>query len=177
MSLKHAILVLLEAESSTGYDLMRKFKEGVGYFWNAKHQQVYQQLKKLNDEGLINYSVREQSGKPDKKIYSISEQGQQELSTWINSPVKPSKTNDALLVKLYAGHLGSKDGILDELTRHQESHTKTLDYLLKLEQTYQGLPPSQQQKYLYPYLTLRRGILGEQAWLNWAQEAQKEIKK
>ena len=41
MSLKHAILTLLESQPGSGYDLVKRFKDGLGYFWNAKHQQVY----------------------------------------------------------------------------------------------------------------------------------------
>ena len=51
MSLKHAILILLETEPGSGYDLVKRFKAGLGYFWNAKHQQVYQELKKLSAAG------------------------------------------------------------------------------------------------------------------------------
>ena len=177
MSLKHAILVLLDEEPSTGYDLMRKFKSSVGYFWNAKHQQVYLQLKKLNEEGLIDLAIQAQYGKPDKKIYSLSDPGKQVLRNWLSTPIKPSKTNDAFLVKLYGGHLSSKEELLAELARHRAAHTKTLDYLLELEQSYQQLPAHQKDKYQYPYLTLRKGIIGENAWLEWADEAKKEIKK
>jgi PadR family transcriptional regulator AphA len=177
MSLKHAILVLLETEPGSGYDLMRHFKSRLGYFWNAKHQQIYQQLKLLNEEGLISCELASQPGKPDKKIYSITAAGEVALGEWLASEVKPSKVNDALLVKLYGGHLTSCDNLLEEISRHQAFHEKTLCELLKIEQSYQQLPEDKQEKYRLPYITLRRGIIGEEAWLAWAEEAKKAIKK
>lgn len=177
MSLKHAILVLLETEPSSGYDLLKHFKRSLGYFWNAKHQQVYQQLKRLHEEGLIDCTLETQQGKPDKKIYAITATGIDALKHWIASPVKPNKINDALLVKLYGGHLTSDQNLLDELDRHIETNRRTLEELLAIEKEYLALPEHKQAQYQLPYLTLRRGIIGEQAWLQWAEEAQKAIKK
>ena len=71
MSLKHAILVLLETEPSSGYELVKHFKQSLGYFWNAKHQQVYQQLKKLTESKQVTFQEQSQIDKPDKKIYPI----------------------------------------------------------------------------------------------------------
>ena len=177
MSLKHAILVLLETEPSSGYNLLKQFNEGLGYFWNAKHQQIYQQLKVLSGQKYISYTVEEQQGKPDKKIYKITKVGVKALKEWISSPIKPSKVNDALLVKFYGGHLTTEQNLLEELDRHIEMRQKTLNKLLGIEKTYFLLPPNKQQKYQLPFLTLRRGILGEQAWLSWATEAKQTIKK
>lgn len=177
MSLKHAILVLLESESQSGYDLLKQFKQSLGYFWNAKHQQIYQQLKSLTKDGLIACALEEQDSKPDKKIYKITTNGLAELSSWIARPVMPNKINDALLVKLYAGHLTDRQNLLNEMQAHQEIHLHTLNKLLSIEATYLSLPATEQVKHQLPFLTLRRGILGEQAWLAWADEAINMIKK
>ncbi len=177
MSLKHAILVLLETEPSSGYDLLKHFKRSLGYFWNAKHQQVYQQLKSLAENGLITYDVQTQEGKPDKKVYAITPSGIDELKRWLNSPVKPSKINDALLVKIYGGHLADNDALQAELEEHIHTNEQTLNELLDIEKIYLALPETERNKYQLPYLTLRRGILSEQTWLAWADEARKTIKK
>ncbi|MFT6028949.1 MAG: PadR family transcriptional regulator AphA [Oleiphilaceae bacterium] len=177
MSLKHAILVLLETEPSSGYDLLKQFNNSLGYFWNAKHQQIYQQLKLLSNENLIECKLEEQHGKPDKKIYKITKLGVSELSSWLSVSVKPNKINDALLVKIYGGHLTQTDNLLSELENHLYLHKKTLFQLKQIEQKYLKLSSELQEKYKLPYITLRRGILGEEAWLVWANEAIKMIKK
>jgi len=177
MSLKHAILVLLETEPSSGYDLLKQFNNNLGYFWNAKHQQIYQQLKILSEKNLIEFSVEKQKNKPDKKVYKITMSGIEDLKLWMSDSVKPCKVNDALLVKLYGGHLTDKENLITELSSHHKTHTKTLTYLKKVEQTYLDLPTDKQKKYHLPYLTLRRGILGEEAWIEWANESIEAIKK
>lgn len=177
MSLKHAILVLLETEPSSGYDLLKQFNNSLGYFWNAKHQQIYQQLKLLAIDRLIDCTTEEQQGKPDKKVYKITKSGVNELTSWLSNPVKPNKINDALLVKLYGGHLTSDENLLKELEDHLALHRKTLIQLRQIEQKYLKFSPEVQEKYKLPYITLRRGILGEEAWLDWALESIKMIKK
>jgi PadR family transcriptional regulator AphA len=171
MSLKHAILVLLETEPGSGYDLLKQFKNRLGYFWNAKHQQIYQQLKQLTEQKQISYSVEPQKNKPDKKIYRISNKGIKELKDWITAPVKPAKVNDALLVKIYGGHLTNDENLLSELKDHLETHRQTLFQLQQIELTYQSLTQAKKQNHKLPYLTLRRGIIGEQAWITWINEA------
>lgn len=177
MSLKHAILVLLETEPSSGYDLLKQFNSSLGYFWNAKHQQIYQQLKLLSNENLIECRLEEQNGKPDKKVYKITAPGVTELTSWLTNSVKPNKINDALLVKIYGGHLTQTKNLLADLESHLSLHKKTLLQLEQIEQKYLNLSLELQEKYKLPYITLRRGILGEEAWLIWADEAIKMIKK
>ena len=119
MSLKHAILILLETEPGSGYDLVKRFKAGLGYFWNAKHQQVYQELKKLSEAGWLAFAEETQETRPDKKVYRLTQ---------------------------------------------------------AIEREYLALPAAQRQGWRLPYLTLRRGILGEQAWLAWADEVALALK-
>lgn len=177
MSLKHAILVQLETEPASGYDLLQHFKKGLGYFWNAKHQQIYLQLKKLSEQNLIECQPEQQQGKPDKKIYRITQAGIEELKSWLSNAVKPNKINDALLVKIYGGHLVDSSNLTKELLRHKKMHEKVHMDLLKIEQTYLQSSRSFQEANKLPFLTLRRGILGEDAWLTWVEEALLAIKE
>lgn len=165
-------MVLLETEEGSGYDLLKRFKQRLGFFWQASHQQIYQQLKVMHQEGLIDCKLDVQKGKPDRKVYTMTQNGQQELLRWLNQACKPQKINDSLLVKLYGGHLLDKTVLLAEIKEHQNQHEKALQIMLELEQQYQELPLTERGSLMLPFLTLRRGILGEQAWLAWAQEVE-----
>ena len=53
MSLRDAVLAaLLEAEAS-GYDLAKSFDASVANFWMATPQQLYRELDRLAEQGLI----------------------------------------------------------------------------------------------------------------------------
>lgn len=177
MSLKHAILVLLETEPASGYDLYKQFKQSLGYFWNASHQQVYQQLKRMTEDGWLKYSAESQSDKPDRKVYRMTDKGRKALISWISTPVKPNKINDALLVKLYGGDQVPPEALIEELERHTAIHRHTLDKLLAIQSQYEHLPDDQRPAWELPFLTLRRGILGEEAWLVWAAETHQALER
>lgn len=177
MSLKHALLVLLEREPGSGYDLVQRFKSGIGNFWNAKHQQVYQELKKLNDEKLVNFQVKAQSERPDKKVYRITPAGRKALKAWLQEPVKPSRVNDALLVKVFGAQLAEPKAMLAELDRHLELHQRRLADYQEMEQPYFQADEATQRKYRLPYLTLRRGIRNEQGWIEWLTETRELLEK
>ncbi len=55
MSLRHAILVLLQDQEASGYDLAREFANSIGLVWNATHQQIYLELGKLNDQNMVKF--------------------------------------------------------------------------------------------------------------------------
>ncbi|MBB6522230.1 PadR family transcriptional regulator [Pseudoteredinibacter isoporae] len=170
MSLKHAILTLLETEESSGYDLLKQFQSRLGYFWNASHQQIYAQLKSMHSEQLIDFHVEAQANKPDKKVYTLTQAGRDALSEWVQQPLKLGKVNDALLVKLYAGHLADKDQLLEEMTNYRDNHQRMLNTFLAIEEEYKNSSAKEKKNLALPYLTLRRGIIGEQACLDWADE-------
>lgn len=172
MSLKHAVLALLEAEEGSGYDLLKRFQARLGYFWNASHQQIYQQLKTMHSEGLIDCELEQQNDRPDRKVYSVTDTGQQALLKWLSSTVKPAKINDALLVKLYAGKLVDPKTLLQEIREHRQIHQSMLDTFVGIEAQYHASPKREQKALQLPFLTLRRGILGEQSWLTWAAEVE-----
>lgn len=165
-------MVLLETESGSGYDLLKRFNQRLGFFWQASHQQIYQQLKLMHNEGLIDCTLEAQQGKPDKKVYLMTEEGHLELLNWLQQTSKVQKVNDALLVKLYGGHLLDKATLLDEIKTHTLQHKKALAIMQDLEKQYQRLAVEERKNLAYPFLTLRRGILGEQAWLAWAKEVE-----
>ena len=56
-TLKYAILGLLNRKSMTGYDLSKEFETTLFEFWNAKHSQIYPELKSLSEKGLVQYEV------------------------------------------------------------------------------------------------------------------------
>ena len=175
MSLKHAIMVLLETEA--GYDLLKRFKQRLGFFWQASHQQIYQQLKAMHQEGLIDYQLETQIGKPDKKVYIMTALGHEQLAQWLHQISKPQKINDSFLVKLYGGHLLNKTVLLDELHQHIKQHKKALVIMLSIEREYHGLNTQERDDLAFPFLTLRRGILGEQAWLAWSHEVEEFLQE
>jgi PadR family transcriptional regulator, regulatory protein AphA len=170
VSLRHSILVLLDREPGSGYDLVQRFKSGIGNFWSATHQQVYQELKKLHHERLVALEVKTQVERPDRKVYRITRAGQRVLKDWMRQPVKPPQVKDALLVKIFGGHAADPTALVAELDQHLGFYRRKLGEYRLLEQGYFGQNAATRRQYRLPYLTLRRGIRYLQGTIEWLEE-------
>lgn len=169
MSLKHAILVLLSDQPGSGYDLVQRFRSGIGHFWNATHQQVYQELKKLNADKQVQLE-KAQEERPDRKVYRVTAVGRRALKAWLAEPIEPLRIRDALLVKVYGGQFGDRDSLVAELDRHRILHQRHLEEYLQLEAYYFEQDEATRRRHGLPYLTLRRGIVYEKDNIEWLDE-------
>lgn len=170
MSLAHAILASLIDTSCSGYDLAKRMESSVGFFWQASHQQIYRELSKLDQLGWITSEIITQQGRPDKKVYSVTQQGKQQLQEWIAKPCEPMPIKDDLLVKIFSGYLVSEDTILQEIEHHRKAHVKKLSTYKKLEEKYFQNPQQLSPIAKFQYLTLSQGIRYETQWLTWSDE-------
>ena len=99
--LKHGILGLLSYYDRTGYEIMEVFKNSLSFMWNANTSQVYRELQNLKDSGFAQVTVIEQDGKPNKKVYSITEAGRKELLQWAGDYGNLKFPNFPILMKLF----------------------------------------------------------------------------
>jgi len=177
VSLRHAILVLLDEREASGYDLAREFARGIGHVWNATHQQIYLELGRLSDDGLVEYRHVAQEGRPDKKLYRITDAGYRELRTWMDEPAPKPRLRDALMIKIAGGHLADPGTLLAELREQMDDHRETLATFRNMEAAYKNLSEQEQQNRLFEWLALRRGLLTEESWMNWAREVEEVLVK
>ncbi|SDB81269.1 Transcriptional regulator PadR-like family protein [Raineyella antarctica] len=83
MSLKHAVLGVLEATPMTGYDLKRFFDASMGWLWSAKHSQIYPLLATLESEGLVDAEEGIRGEAQRRVVYRLTAAGRAELESWI----------------------------------------------------------------------------------------------
>ncbi|MFK0191769.1 PadR family transcriptional regulator [Kitasatospora sp. NPDC090308] len=110
MRLEHLILGLLAVRPFSGYD-MRKWMEGKGKYlgYGVQLPQIYRTLPKLVANGWAAFELDPRAGRPDAKVYRLTEAGRQELLAWARSPYEPSPRmtdSDFRLRFLFAGQLG-----------------------------------------------------------------------
>ena len=171
MSLAYAILVALEDQACSGYDLAKQFDRTVGFFWRATFQQIYRELTKLETQGWIAAEVVTQSHRPDKKLFRMTDLGRSHLTQWLALPCEPVTLREELLVKVFAGHLGSDQALVAELHRHRQLHQDRLATYQAIEQEFFQPANTLPRKYQLQYLTLRKGIRYEIDYVAWCEEA------
>ena len=97
MKFEAVLLGVLATKPFHGYELMKWFDaEGQFIRSNTHHSQIYRELARMVKNGLVEYEIDPRVGKPDAKVYRITDVGQQVLLEWIRSPYEPtSRFQDA----------------------------------------------------------------------------------
>src|SRR5579871_647797 len=99
MSLRYALLGVLEARPMTGYDLAQFFDESTAWVWSAPHSNIYPELKRLEAAGLISGRDETRGERLRRTVYSITDAGRDELRRWTGSPVSNGPDRDPMLLR------------------------------------------------------------------------------
>lgn len=173
MALRNAILAtLLEGESS-GYDLAKAFDASVANFWTATPQQLYRELDKMENDGLVTARLVEQTRRPNKRVFSLTDEGRAELASYTTSAPKPIAIRDELLVQIQALEAGDADSVRAAVLGKQAGSEAKLKRYERLKTRQLG--DSSEEDFLAtaprvgPYLTLLRGIAFEEENLRWCE--------
>ena len=99
--LKHGMLGLLNYGDMTGYEIREAFESSLNFFWPAQTSQIYRELTVLEKNKWIVKQTVEQSGKPNKNICSITEDGRKELLRWLSAPDINADVRSPTLMKVF----------------------------------------------------------------------------
>ncbi len=81
MNVRTLCLGILSTEEASGYEIKKDIEEGLfSHFIEASFGSIYPALTQLTAEGLLTVRAEEQTGKPDKKVYAITEAGRRALA-------------------------------------------------------------------------------------------------
>ncbi len=170
MSLNHAILVSLAERAASGYDLTRRFDKSIGFFWRATHQQIYRVLARMQSDGLVDVTVEAGEGRPDRRVYHLTDLGRSRLREWTREPTAREQVRSEFAVKVRAMPFGDRDAVIDDIRRQRALHEEQLDYYLADERRHFPDPDRVTDADLPAWLVLRGGIRQERAYVQWCDE-------
>ena len=87
-TLGHALLGVLAEGPRTGYSLVRHLAQSIAYAWPASHSQVYPELARLREAGLIREGAAAPRG---GRVYEVTDAGLEEVRRWLRE-TEPSRT-------------------------------------------------------------------------------------
>jgi DNA-binding PadR family transcriptional regulator len=168
--LRYILLGLLEKQELTGYDIKKIFEDEIGEFWQAKHSQIYPELKKLEEQNLICSRIEIVGSKLEKKYYTITTAGKAELKEWVSTPTPELfATKDEFILKLYFVH-SKEDTRLGTMFQEQiRLHTEKLEHLKLRMRTVFASQEDKELNYGH-YLILDHAISREERYLLWLKE-------
>ncbi len=135
IDLDYNILAILLDRELSGYDVTQRLK----HFRSTSHSRIYPALSKLLDMGYVRYRDVEQVGKPDKKLYTLTEQGIDILREWM-SEIKKKKMHivqDETMIRMLCLHLVDSEIAINNIaTKIKEFRNLADQVLFALEEKY-----------------------------------------
>jgi DNA-binding PadR family transcriptional regulator len=143
MPIHHAVLALLQAGPSHGYELKAGFEAAVGPQWgplNIGH--LYQILERLSRDGMVTSTRVAQETRPDRVVYGITEAGSAELAGWMTSPSPRTSgfRDDFFLKVMAAARAGDPDTVTAVIANQRVYLLRELRNLQQLRPDHAGDP-------------------------------------
>lgn len=105
MDVKTVCLGMLTDGPASGYDLKKYFESSFGHFFPAGYGSIYPALATLARDGLVEYELVAQDGKPDRKVYQITDAGREELLRGLANPNPSHKIRSEFMAIIWFAHL------------------------------------------------------------------------
>lgn len=127
MDVKTVCLGMLTDGPASGYDLKKEFESTFAHFFAAGYGSIYPALSSLAESGLVDCELVPQDGKPDRKVYQITNAGRDFLLQALENTSPCHKVRSEFLATMCFAHLMRPDVIeavldnrLADISRYQQ---------------------------------------------------------
>ncbi|MEX2158853.1 MAG: PadR family transcriptional regulator [Dehalococcoidia bacterium] len=163
MSLRFALLALLSKEPNSGYGLQRLLRGTLSHLWDARLQQIYAELARAQEDGLVDVQQVDMPNRPAKKIYTLTTAGDDLLDGWLAGRTDVYVPKDALLIKLYCLDRVPREPLLRQLGERLEHFEGEIDRVRARLGQVSRTDPSQ----FGELLTLEAALVRAEAHVTW----------
>lgn len=171
MALRYSILGLLQYRPMHGYRIKEHIERNFGHMWSINYGQIYPNLKKMHEEGLVSMTEEVCEGEkgPPRKLYAITEKGRQAFLDWLaSSPDGGIVLRDPFLMRFVFFGFGEKKRCLEIIDG------QLADWERQLGRRYANLARWEQSG-LYVRLMAELGVRMNEVFVEWLKDARQEI--
>jgi PadR family transcriptional regulator AphA len=180
MSLRYALLAILRVGPLSGYDLQKQFAQSVGHVWHAPDSQIYPELRKMEEGGLVEGEDQLRGERGRRRVYHVTEEGNRAFIEWMHRPTDYQRVRDPAHLRaaylesvsydaarqFFHGHIAEWEGELEQW-RGELQHIDLLSnpmLVRRLEATAEEDKPRTIAYKRHMYEGLVEHALGEIAW-------------
>ena len=164
------ILGMLRLGARTGYDIKQTIEYSTRFFWNASYGQIYPELRRLEESGLVE-SEPEPGSARKRTLYTLTSAGEQALLDWLTGPGDLFDMRDEALLKLFFGDLLTPEQVLANLRRRRDSFESVLELLREID----ARRVEEESELVYTAKALHYGIDLVQWMVGWYEQAEREL--
>ena len=157
------VLGLLALAPRSGYDIKTVVDRSTRFFWAASYGQIYPELKRLEEEGLVEGEDQPNGGR-SRRVYRLTVAGREALHDWLLGPTVTIELRDESLLRLFFADALPHDEALMLLEGRKRGHEQYLEMLREIQALPGGPDPT------YVDLVLRWGIDFNEWGAKWCEE-------
>ncbi len=140
MDAKNLCLGALTCGDASGYEIKKMFEEGpFAYFHQVSYGSIYPALAKLCDDELITMCEQSQDGRPDKKVYSLTDKGRQVLKNALKKTPVDDKLRSEVMVMFFLQDFLEPDHLHEVFNQQLGFYRSLLERVEELDDT--DVPP------------------------------------
>ena len=168
----HVILGMLRHEPRSGYEIKQAVDSSTRFFWAASYGQIYPELAKLAEAGLVEGEAQPTGGRK-RTVYRLTDAGRDELLRWLDDAPVRLELRDEGLLKLFFAGAAEPGKAIEIIEAKQRLMEEKLASLRAIEPHAADLASSDP----FPYLVLRYGVESSEWVTEWCERALAELRR
>jgi PadR family transcriptional regulator AphA len=161
----YVILGMLSWRPMSGYDIKATVDKSTRFFWAASYGQIYPELRRLSEAGLVEGEAERGSGRR-RTVYKLSAEGRRALRGWLAQRPETYESRDEFLLKLFFADAAPESGP-DTLAAMHDYHADIAERLRGIE--------AREQPTGFSSLVLRYGIECHDWMASWCKREAERI--
>jgi DNA-binding PadR family transcriptional regulator len=167
----YAILGMLSLAPMSGYELLANVGKTIAHFWTISKSQTYAELARLEGLGLLAGTDVAQEGAPDKRTYTLTDDGVAALEGWLAQPsFGETTTRSHVLLKVFFAYRMPGEVFAAMLETYRQEAEATRAHLASIVDLLEGLPET-----FYPRATALLGMRTAEATVRWVDEVRSSV--
>jgi PadR family transcriptional regulator AphA len=165
----YVILGMVSREPRSGYEIKAAVDNTTRFFWAASYGQIYPELKRLSEAGLVE-GVDASQGDRKRTRYAITADGKAELKDWLRKPPEAAEMREEGLLKLFfSGVLKPAEAV--ETLRAMRKRR------LELSEQLRTMEPQKMENVEDPFslMVLRAGIEFNEWFAEWCERMETQL--
>ena len=164
----YVILGFVRNEPRSGYEIKALVDNSTRFFWAASYGQIYPELKRLSEAGLITGSDSPTGGRK-RTIYEITADGEEELRAWLRQTPETFEMRDEGLLKLFFANALSREEAVEILRSMRAKRLAVYRQLKAIEELKGEIEDP------FPMIVLQGGLEFSQWFADWCGRMEAQL--
>jgi PadR family transcriptional regulator AphA len=169
----YVILGMLKLGRRTGYEIKSLVDVSTRFFWAASYGQIYPELERLEQAGLI--KGERQAGDPRRrKAYKLTRSGEKALHDWLTSdaPLHQELRHEGLLKFFFADGLSPEEEV-EQVRLMRGEHEQHLADMRAVEPGARAAAKERGER--HPLMTFEFGLAYQEFVVDWCKKLEREL--